>query len=386
MAQNSDSPEVESPRGGSFLDSIKDAAESLGVDESTTFGLGDESTAAPEAPADDAEAKPEKIKVRSYERVKRKASDTTDNQKAESETAETAEADEVQQEAAAPEADEVQEQSELPAPEFWDAEEKAAYAKAPPEVRAIILRKEEQLKGFATRIQQERDGYKSFAEPYHAVTEEYKAHFIKRGESPDAAFRNAIEWDKELADHPVRGAAKLLMHMGISPEQVHRYLESGDLDAAPAMQSGQIEDPRVSELQARLDAIEQSKIADVQAQQKGLVTQFASEVGADGRPLRPHFMQFRPLIAEEARIIEQTLPHLSPQDVLKRAYDAAMGKVQGVVKPEADSLARATAAVKAQNSVMASRSGSSSGKSVPALSGSTREKIEQLANSIGFAQ
>lgn len=388
MEQNSDSVEVESPRGGSFIDGIKSAAEELGIDDSTTFGMGETNGQSEDesAPKEEPAGKAEKIKVRSYERVKRKASESTDNQKAESETVKTAEADEVQQEAAAPEADEVQVQSELPEPEFWDAEEKAAYAKAPPELRQVILRKEEQFKGFAIRIQQERDAEKSFAEPYRAVTDEYKSHFIKRGESPESAFRNAIEWDKELADHPVRGLAKLSMHMGITPEQVHRYLSSGDLDVHQSTQSEPIEDPRVTELQARLDAIERSKVAEAEAQQKGLITQFVSEVGADGKPLRPHFAQFRPLIAEEARVLEQTQPHLSPQVVLQRAYESAMAKVQGVVKPQADNLARATAAVKAQNSVLASRSGSSTGKTVPALQGTTREKIEQLANSIGFTQ
>jgi hypothetical protein len=90
-------------------------------------------------------------------------------------------------------------------------------------------------------------------------------------------------------------------------------------------------DPQISQLEQRLASIEngltqrqQYELSQQQQHTVNEVQQFAREVDANGKPVRPYFGQVADDLMQMVAVIKQTSPNMSNREVLQTAYDRAV--------------------------------------------------------------
>jgi chromosome segregation ATPase len=214
-------------------------------------------------------------------------------------------------------------EAQLEPPQFWTKEEKALFAKAPKEVQQAVLKHENQRNAWAnkvaTEIQPLKQKYKEIEEAFAPVKRQLDLNHISEGE----ATKRILTWQQYL-DNPetrVQTFRDFLATYNLKPEDLVQQ-ES---------EEGSAYDPRVDELQKRLDEYEQKHTQTIQAQEAAQQQAFASTVqawknqtGEDGQPLRPNVDLFMHQIAQVGEQLMQAYPDRHLNEILDSAYNYVM--------------------------------------------------------------
>lgn len=213
------------------------------------------------------------------------------------------------------------------APAFWDAEEKQAYAKAPPELKAVILRKEAQRNEWANRIANEAARSKEYekraAETFEPYRTKLQAHGIK--DEIEAASR-LLAWN-ELLTQDVKGfCLEQLKRAGFSP-----------YDLIQAHESQPPVDPRVEEAmrvaeEAKRKADEYEQYINEQKSSafRSQVEAFKDGKDSHGQVRRQFATMYAPQISQAFNEIQAQVPELPMNEALNHAYEYVLSEVRRV--------------------------------------------------------
>lgn len=196
------------------------------------------------------------------------------------------------------------------APRAWTAEQKALWAKIPPEAQPIIAQRETELheiKTAAGRMAAE-------VKPIRDAFNQHADYLSQIGQRPEQWLNNALALSRQL-------------DAGNAPQVIKHLAERYGVDL------GQIYDPlapppdqRVLELERKLEALEsqrqselQSRAASTQAAQLSEFDRIANEFKSQN----PDATEIEDDIVAEIHAIRLQQPNLDPAALLKQAYERA---------------------------------------------------------------
>ena len=219
-------------------------------------------------------------------------------------------------------------------PQSWSAQDKAAFAKAPPDVQAIIARREAEMhKGLSEQGTKYAEKAR-LADEIQTAAAPYAAMLQAEGATPATAFKSLMNTAYTLrAGTPAQRhgiIASLAKQFGVDLTAV----ASGDIP---------YEDPAIAQTHSRIQSLEQQIAQQNHAAEQAATAQtlnqieaFKTELDDKGNPKHPYFEEAR---TEMARLVQGGLA----TDVAS-AYEMAVWAIPHLrAKQLADQSARAEA-------------------------------------------
>jgi hypothetical protein len=222
-------------------------------------------------------------------------------------------------------------------PEHWSADDKATFAKLPQEGQAFLLRRHGEMEAEFTRKSQASAGAVQFTQSLAPVFTDRRiqSSLQQMGLNPTQAVQ---EWAglhvRAMSPNQQERFSVLVdmtERMGLDPARIFSALSKSPIPEGLA--EAELKDPAVkffadrlgqttgelnalrSEIQSHWAAENQARAQAGEQHARSNIDQFADEIGADGKPLRPHFNTVLPIILD--------LYKANPQRSLAEAYDAA---------------------------------------------------------------
>lgn len=257
------------------------------------------------------------------------------------------------------------------APRKWRAEDREVFVRAPREVQEAIQRREQDFETFeritTSRMQRAENVARQFEEvvkPYGYLLNKYECSML------DAVDR-LFHWQDRLESNPEATLHDMAASYGFEIQVIGRP-------------QGQIESAEEEKLRYELETLkaqQETQLKELQANQyRTLVNAWKSEVDATGKPLRPYFDDFRPLIREEVATLEAQNPELPPEAILSEAYNTVVKRMEarGFIRREPDINA-------IQQKTQAARTAASSLKSEPSDSVTPKREAVSVKDAIAKA-
>jgi hypothetical protein len=283
--------------------------------------------------------------------------------------------------AAAPEAKQVED------PPFWSSKDKQLLAKAPPEVREIISRKEAQRNEWVNRVTAEAEEGRALArktvEAFEPYREELTAQGIKDLPGAIGMMGNMLGWNSLFNREPITAINALIKEKGLTLQDFF-----GEYDGAQQPQySGHSNDPRVE--QAIADAQEAKRLSEEYRQQieqqrerlmESEISQFRNGTDSQGNSREQFARLYSPQISQVYSEIVARNPGTPLVQALDEAYETVLSQARaahGVRGPASSPQNKASAQVKrAQAAASSLKGGPSSGV------GPGRKKVVDLDDAI----
>ena len=294
-------------------------------------------------------------------------------------------------------------------PEHWSAEDKATFAKLPPEGQAFLLKRHGDMEAEFTRKSQASAGAVQFTQALAPVFSDPRlANALKQaGLHPVQAIQEWASWHKlgtsERQEDKFHLLVDLTQRMGLDPARIFAALQNQSPPLPAGLTQEDLKDPAVkfiadhlgkttNELGAlrgelkRMQQAEQTAKAEwgLRSARQG-IDGFADEKSSDGRPLRPHFDAVLPILID--------LFKANPNRELAEAYDTACWAHPEVRKQllaaehyrnqSQNDLARARLAQRGNTRGLTSPVARPNGADGPSKGG-IRDAIEQSADEVGF--
>ena len=210
------------------------------------------------------------------------------------------------------------------APEHWSAEDKATFAKLPPEGQSFLLKRHGDMEAEFTRKSQASAGAVHFTQALAPVFQDpHIARSLQAaGVHPVQAIHEWANWHRMGTSENQQDKFKLLVdltqRMGLDPARIFSALNQSQPNPM-GLSEEDLKDPAVkfiadhlgrttSEIGALKGELQRMQNAEQNARQewgvrsaRQSIDQFADEKGKDGRPLRPYFDAVLPIILDLAR-------------------------------------------------------------------------------------
>lgn len=292
-------------------------------------------------------------------------------------------------------------------PEHWSADDKATFAKLPQEGQAFLLKRHGEMEAEFTRRSQANAGAVQFTQSLAPVFTDRRVQtsLQQMGLNPTQAVQEWASLHVRAMSPNQQDRFSVLVdlteRMGLDPARIFSALNKQPIPEGLA--EAELKDPAVkffadrlgqttgelnalrSEIQSRWAAENQARAQAGEAHARSNIDQFADEIGADGKPLRPHFNAVLPIILD--------LYKANPQRSLADAYDAACWSHPEVRK---QLLAAENQRVQSRHDVEKAKNaqrGNARGLTSPSIKppgvngpsrGSIRDTIEQSAEEVGY--
>jgi hypothetical protein len=292
-------------------------------------------------------------------------------------------------------------------PEHWSAEDKATFAKLPQEGQAFLLKRHGEMEAEFTRRSQANAGAVQFTQSLAPVFTDRRiqSSLQQLGINPTQAVQEWASFHVRAMSPNQQDRFSVLVdlteRMGLDPARIFSALNKSPIPEGLA--EAELKDPAVkffadrlgqttgelnalrSEIQSRWAAENQARAQAGEQHARSNIDQFADEIGADGKPLRPHFNAVLPIILD--------LYKANPQRSLADAYDAACWSHPEVRK---QLLAAENQRVQSRHDVEKAKNaqrGNARGLTSPSIKppgvngpsrGSIRDTIEQSAEEVGY--
>lgn len=246
------------------------------------------------------------------------------------------------------------------APQSWSAEDKAVFAKAPPDVQKVLLRREAERDNLLTQKSQKFADDTKEIEAYRPVIAPIAAEAARYGMPAHVAIKQLYDRHQDIAQNGIEGLKRVAAVYGLSL--------SGEPETAYT-------DPETAALKSELQTVKQTVTSWQQQQAKQVETQIFGEIDSvrlekakDGSLVRPHFDALFDDIIPIVASLKAKNPSWSHAKLTTEAYDRASranpeiwGKLEGErkakEKAEAEKEAK-EAAAKAKKSASNNTRGS----------------------------
>lgn len=228
-------------------------------------------------------------------------------------------------------------ESSYAAPQFFDANEKAAFAKIPDELKPFVdnfcRRRDLSYQRFVTKVRNEaQQMIQQNVGPYTGLNEVLKPHeqrLAADGKDVATAVRSVLAWDQRIDENPVDALAQLCRRTGIHPKQIFDYLNGGggtEGQGTNGSAQGSY-DPRYDAVQRELEQLKAERVADAARQEQSgyasAISQFAQSVDAQGNAAHPYFEDVRLDMKPIVMHLGEMHPTATPAQLLEEAYNRA---------------------------------------------------------------
>lgn len=213
--------------------------------------------------------------------------------------------------------------SNVPAPASWSAEEKAQFAKFPPEAQRAVARREAE-RDKALRVSQDetaqvRQRYGDFDRAATAHTQ----RLAVKGETPTAAAARLLAIDAAFDADPAGTLKELARQRGINLSTLGNQNATAEADpfADPAAAKA---NERVSALEQQIENDKRTRAQAEYRQNESIVNNFADEKDAQGNLKRPFYHEVEADVADHIKRIRGANPYLPANECLQQAYETAV--------------------------------------------------------------
>lgn len=277
------------------------------------------------------------------------AEEEESDQTADESAQESAPAEKEGAEQSEPEPEVPQEELAIEPPQYWSAEKKALFAKAPKEVQQAVAEYEQQRTQWASRIAGEsNEGLawkKKVDEGFAPFAEKLKEDGIA---DPIEAAVKLLKWNETFETNPIGGLLELMQANGVALEDLQYAIQSGGAYTPPATQANGYQDPRIEK--ALAEAAEAKRLAEQQVkwvqerqQQETLseVTRFKTSTDSEGNPRKAFAEMYAPQISMVAEQLQKQNPGMGLYQSLETAYEQVLAQARsmfGASKPQPQKL------------------------------------------------
>lgn len=225
-----------------------------------------------------------------------------------------------------PEPSEAQEPP-IEVPTFWSAEDKAAFAQAPKQVQAAIVKYENNRNEWANRVQSEVQKAKQYEARASEMFGPYEAELRAAGfKDPLEAANALLGWNDLIKKDPVTACLDILARNGKNPYDLIDGYEDVS-NQQPAYSDPRVDDALREAQEAKQQLEEYRKQIDAQAASAQLES-FKNGVDSTGQRRSQYFDLYRPQIAQAMKEIVDARPDLTESDALHHAYEYVIGEAR----------------------------------------------------------
>lgn len=227
-------------------------------------------------------------------------------------------------------------------PATWPEEQKAQFAKVPPELQAFLVKRHQETEADYTRKTSQVAALRRDFEPVAQMFEPHREAMRAKGFTPASLIRGYIETEGGLMNQQTAPnvAAQIIRAYNIPPDAVMRAL-GWQPPAAQAVAEGETAAPepqqpalppqvmdmlngvvqRVQTWEQRQEQERAWQLEQAQSRVMSEIERFKNEAGTDGRPLRPYFAEVEDDMAELAQLAVKKGGDTPP---LQELYDTAV--------------------------------------------------------------
>lgn len=267
----------------------------------------------------------------------------------------------------------------LIAPNHWTKDGKDGFNALPRNIQEVLLKREkDRERGIQKQLEEINKSKKAYGE-LETFISPHVERWNLNGVQPTQVIQQLVAAQDFLNRNPVEGLKWLAKSYGLDLAQLAQASVSN------GQQASNQPDPQIyheiQTLRAQLQAIQEEKTNGAINSTISEIESFATEMGANGVPLRPYFEDVAEEIGKWIQIVRQSKPDAANRDVLNEAYDRAvwanpdtrnaMLQMQAKAK-ELELRKKSNAAANAGKSI----SGSPGNTSGSVASGSLREQLE----------
>lgn len=255
------------------------------------------------------------------------------------------------------------------APNSWSAEEKAIWAKVPPEARAIIARREADMHKAITRAGEDRKAFEPIRETLERNVDLLEYAHKKHGLTPDKVTAKLYDMERFLRTDPQAAIQNIARAYGV------------DLSGVTGGESATPENAQLAALQGEIHQLK-SYLTNQQRQAHEASTADLARTIAEFSKDKPHYQECEDYIASIIPSVRAENPGLPIKEILALAYDAAIyanPKVRTRVLAEkqvSDEAVRAKA--EAERVAAAKRAAGPNVKSSPGVKGNPKTMDDTL--------
>lgn len=195
-------------------------------------------------------------------------------------------------------------------PATWSPEMQASWKDIPVEAQQQIVQREQHTNNLLSEM-----GRKIKAtEPLQGVLQTHAETFQKAGVSYEQGIAQLLAANDLLVQDPRQGIQQIARMFNID---LTDYALEGIGEEPPAT------DPRVDELQQRINQLEAERQAEYQYQEEQGQSQMLNIID-DFAKDKPEFDSLSNEVMANVTLLQQTQPTLGPREMLERAWDAAL--------------------------------------------------------------
>lgn len=271
-------------------------------------------------------------------------------------------------------------------PQFWKAEHREHFAKAPPEVQKAILDYEQQRNQWANRVANEAREARTFQKQFGSVIEPHLSRLKVSGVQPVEAIDKLLRWSDILDDESTRvdGFNRLLATYGLTPEHLMQQGQEGSsVDPVYSQINSELSELKAwkeEQLRAREEQQQQQQAYELQNE----IATIQSEKDRSGNPAFPRFDVYSPHMAQIIPQLREAYPMATNVDLIRAAYthvDQQLGKMFPSAQPQSTQ-----PDANAQRIERAKKAASLNVKSKPSIETQSRPKNIREALSEAYAE
>lgn len=213
----------------------------------------------------------------------------------------------------------------------WTDEERAAFAKAPPEVQTAVNKLVKNLhNGFNARMRKLADTQKFAEEITSSFSPQHRAEMQEHGVNESGVLKQFLQLHDAYRKDPVGYVRYIMQASGVTPAHLGFNQANG---AAQPQQNGATQGlpPDLQNLVDEWNQFKHGWSQNLESQQQGQINNISSqivafrdEIGTDGLPLHPHFDDLQPEITALLQSNRQIMSIPNPVERLKAAYESAL--------------------------------------------------------------
>jgi hypothetical protein len=283
--------------------------------------------------------------------------------------------------------EEAPEEEPIVYPSGWSAEIREQMAQAPADFQKWAVEWTKATHAKSTQTLQEAARVRNSLNSLVETIKPYEKQIRAEGETPEQRIGYLLALDERIEADPVGAIHQICQEVGIHPSQIvgqqmHPQPPNGYPQQMPEVS------PELMQIRQELNQWKQQAAEREYQQVKqgvtGLVEQWASQTGDDGRPLRPYFNNVQQQMAAMIPGITNANPTMPHEQVLAIAYNASVQGSPTVLEAQKRYQEQVERAAKARAAKAAKRAGSSvkggrEGKAAAAGHNKTRREIAEAA-------